>query len=548
VSVADEQTPVAPPAGQGPPEQQGAGDPAHVTHGSYRSGFAFGILSFGAMAVLGVLSTIITARLYGIRIIGRYALAIAPVDALWVLSTVKEQRGLIKEITGLPKRHPRVTQLFAAVFTFSWGLTTVIAVLAGIVSVLVFRGPLHHPDLVAPTLVSLASYVLLTNTCWNIDAVFSAFVAGRELFWVRLHETLVFVLAAGAIGLVWRSIWGLVIALSFASLTALCHRLIALRPFARVRLSIAEYRLGMRALPGLIRFGLKITPGSIAQGASQQAGIWAMGAVAPVTLVGAYSRAQTIPQRLQQVNVRIVEVLYPTLVGRQARGDGEGFDRALIDSIRYGMAGMLLVAATFGGSAHLVLHLFGPGFSRASGALVLLLLFPALASITATQTQALWAVDRPGLTSVIQITRLAITIALTIVLTPRLGVTGPAVALLAGFVAVVLWNTIALLPFLTSALHVTWPLRERLALVVAYAAGFGASYAVARAFSSPLGLPPALALGTIAYGAGFLACGGVNARDRERAGEVLAKVRSRVGARDSRARARSLDSVVPEDA
>ncbi|HEX4837616.1 MAG TPA: hypothetical protein VFV03_03715, partial [Solirubrobacteraceae bacterium] len=59
-----------------------------VQHGSYRSGFAFGILSFAAMAVLGVLSTIVTARLYGVRIIGRFALVSAPVDALWVLSTV----------------------------------------------------------------------------------------------------------------------------------------------------------------------------------------------------------------------------------------------------------------------------------------------------------------------------------------------------------------------------------------------------------------------------------------------------------------------------
>ncbi|HEX4838352.1 MAG TPA: lipopolysaccharide biosynthesis protein, partial [Solirubrobacteraceae bacterium] len=438
-----------------------------------------------------------------------------------------EQRALIKEITGLPKRHPRVTQLFAAVFTFSWALTTVVALLAAVVSWLVFRGPLHHPELVAPTFVSLAGYVVVTNTCWNLDAVFSAFVAGRELFWVRLHETLSFIVIAAAIGLAWRSIWGLVIALIAASFTALCHRIVALRPFVRGRLSRAEYRVGMRALPGLVRFGLKITPGSIAQGASQQAGIWTMGAVAPVALVGAYSRAQTIPQRLQQVNVRIVEVLYPTLVGRQARGDGEGFDRALIDSIRYGMTGMLLVAAAFGGAAHSVLELFGPGFSRASDALVLLLLFPALASITATQTQALWAVERAGLTSVIQVLRLAVTIGLTIVLTPRMGVTGPAVGLLAGFMVVVVWNTIALRPFLSNALHVTWPIRERLALLGAYAAGFGTAGLLVHTFPSTGGLLLALAGGTVAYGAMFLVCGGINARDRERIGDILALARTR---------------------
>ncbi len=112
---------------------------------SYRSGFVFGTLSFLAVAAVGVVSTILTSRLYGVRIIGQFALVSAPVAALWVLSTVKEQQALIKEITGLPPRHPRVTQLFAAVFTFSSGLTAVVAMLDAVVCWFVFRGPLHRP-------------------------------------------------------------------------------------------------------------------------------------------------------------------------------------------------------------------------------------------------------------------------------------------------------------------------------------------------------------------------------------------------------------------
>ncbi len=71
---------------------------------------------------------------------------------------------------------------------------------------------------------------------------------------------------------------------------------------------------------------------------------------------------------------------------------------------------MLLIAAAIGGAAHSVLKVFGPGFSRATPALALLALFPALASITATQTQALWATNRPGRTSLIAMVRLVITI------------------------------------------------------------------------------------------------------------------------------------------
>ncbi len=495
-------------------------------HGSYRSGFAFGILSFLAVAIVSLASTIATARIYGVRIIGQFALASAPVAALWVLSTAKEQAALIKEITRLPPRHPRVTQLFSAVFTFSSTLTVTMSVLGALVSWLIFRGPLHHPELVMPMFVSLAGYAIVTNTGWNFDSIFSAFVAGRQLFWVRLHEAVSFLVVASIVGLGWRSIWGMVIGTIAGSLTALAHRMFLARRFVRMRLSRSEYRAGLRALPGLLRFGLKITPGGMAQGVSQQAGVWAIAAVAPLTLVGAYSRAELIPNRLQQVNVRIVEVLYPTLIGRRARGDGEGFDRALIDSIRYGMMGMLMIAAVCGGAAHAFLELFGPGFSRATPALALLLLFPVLASVTTTQTQALWAVDRPGLTSVIQLARLIVTIVLTVVLTPKIGITGPAIALLAGFLVVVVWNTVALRPFLHRRMRSTWALRERFALMAGYVAGFASAHLVEHAIPSLVGLVLALAAGTVAYTVALVVAGAVNSRDRHRLAEMIDKARS----------------------
>lgn len=493
--------------------------------GSYRSGFVFGVLGFLTVAVVGVFSTILTSRLYGVRIIGKFALVSAPVGALWVLSTVKEQQALIREITNLPPRHPRVSQLFAAVFTFSSGLTITMAMLDAVVCWFVFRGPLHHPELIAPAFVSLAGYALITNTGWNIDSVLSAFVAARPIFWVRLHEALSFVLIAVAIGLGWRSVWGLVIATIGASLTSLLHRVIVVRPFARGRLSRDEYRKGMQVLPELLRFGLKATPGQIALGASQQGGVWAVGIVAPVGVVGAYSRALTIPQRLQQVSNRVTEVLYPTLVGRHTKGDGEGFDRALLDSIRYETVGMLLIAAAIGGASHSVMEVFGPGFSRAAPALSLLMLYPALASITATQTQALWAKNHPGRTSVNAIARLVVTIMLLVVLTPRIGLIGPAIALLAGLLAFGVLNGISLRRHLARPMRATWPRRERLALAAAYAAGFAAARAVENAVPSLGGLPLSLAAGSIVYAAVFL-ISGVNHRDRHRLVEAIAMARS----------------------
>jgi O-antigen/teichoic acid export membrane protein len=509
----------------GDPDESGGAEPVPA-RASYRSGFLFGTLSFVSVAALGVLSTVLTARLYGVRIIGEFALVSAPVGALWVLSSVKEQQALIKEISTLPARHPRVTQLFAAVFTFSWVLSALVGCFAAVLCRLLFRGPLNAPALLLPAVVNIAGYVVVTNTAWNVDSILSAFVAGREIFWVRLHEVLSFIVIAVVAGPLWHSLWGLVAATIGASVTSLAHRVIVVRRYVRLRLSVSEYRDGLRLLPELLRFGLKATPGQIAQGVSQQGGVWALGIVAPVALVGAYSRALTIPQRLQQASMRVTEILYPTLVGRHLRGDGEGFDRALVDSIRYEVGGMLLVAAAVGGAAHSVLKVFGPGFSRATGALVLLVLFPALASVTVAQTQALWAVGRPGRTSLIALVRLAVTVALLVVLTPRVGILGAAIALLCGYVAVIALSGMALRPLLSGGLRASWPRRERGALLAAYAAGFLVAHAAEYALGSVAELPVCLVAGSLAYIIVSLAGGAFNARDRRRLQHALALLRS----------------------
>jgi O-antigen/teichoic acid export membrane protein len=506
----------------------GAGSPP-AGRASYRKGFSFGTLSFVGTAGLGLVSTILTSRIYGVRIIGDFALASAPTLALYVLSTVKEQQALIRELTKLEPRDPRVTQLFAVVFSFSWALTAVVGAIDAGISWLLFHGPLDDPALAAPALVLIAGYVVISNTGWNIDSVLSAFIAARELFWVRLSETLVFIgLAVGA-GLAWASVWSLVAATLGASLLALVVRLVAVRPYIRLRLSFAEYRRGLDVLPGLLRFGLRATPGQIAQGASQQGGVWALGFVASAAVVGAYSRALSLPQRLQQASLRINEVLYPTLVGRHTSGDRHGFDRALVDSIRYEVVGMALFAATIGGAAHSVLDVFGPGFSRAATALALLAVYPALASITVAQTQALWAVDRPGLTSLISLVRTVLTLAALYVLTPALGIEGPAVSLLVGYAAGVVLSGLALRRHLVRGLRANWPRRERLALLLAYAVGFATSHELEQLVPSTPGVVLCVGAGAAAYCGTFLLGGGLNERDRRRLSEGSRALRGRLG-------------------
>src|SRR3954469_16444263 len=107
---------------------------------SFTEGAAFGVLSFGSIVVIGFATAILTARLYGIHVMGQFALATAPTNAVWFLSTVREQPALVRQIIPLPARSPKITGLWLAVFGFSFTLTLAVSLLVLGVSTLLFRG------------------------------------------------------------------------------------------------------------------------------------------------------------------------------------------------------------------------------------------------------------------------------------------------------------------------------------------------------------------------------------------------------------------------
>ena len=270
---------------------------------SYREGAGFGALSFISMGVLGLVGSVAIARVYGVQAIGEYALVMAPTNAVWYLSSARERPAFVRELAMLEPRSPRITALFWAMLAFSAALTLAVSLIAAVIIYFVYRGPIGRPELFAPAVAYLATYLVVLNTAWNVDAVFLGFRAGRELFWIRLHLSLAFLAVAVACGIISDSVWGLVIANLASALTSLAHRLVTVRRYMRGTVSRHELRNGFRTLPDLIRFGLKIVPGSIATGVMNEIGTWALavtGAIwgwVPTTgrrhLLGAWARSTT---------------------------------------------------------------------------------------------------------------------------------------------------------------------------------------------------------------------------------------------------------------
>jgi O-antigen/teichoic acid export membrane protein len=497
---------------------------------SFTEGLGFGALSFAALALLGLASSVAIARLYGVTVLGEYALASAPVGILFTLSSAREQVALVRELATLPPRAPRVTGLFYAVLIFSFGLTAALATATGVAVYLLFRGPIHQPALVAPTLVFIAGYTVIQNTCWNADMVFSAFGAGRELFWTRLTQAVAFIALAVFGGVASKTIWALVAATVLSYLASLVHKVVRLRRYMGLSVPGAELRRGIQTLPTLIRFGLKIAPGQVADGVSYETGTFTLALLAPVAAIGAYGRALQLARRFLDLQWKVTEMLFPTLVRRRAEEDHDGFDRALIDSARYSLVAMLLPAAVIGGAATGVMRVFGPGFSQAGGALAVLMLMPALTTMSVLQRGSLIAVDRPWTTAISGAIRMLVTIAATIWLALAIGATGAALGILLGTIADLAYTSAMTRRHLHRPLGELWPPREMASILVAYGVGFFAARMIYGGWASYPGLGAALMGGALSYAAAFFLCGGVTDRDRARLAAMWASFRRHASA------------------
>lgn len=495
---------------------------------SYREALGYGAMSTVALALFGVVSSIIIARIFKAEVIGAAAIALAPYLALQLLSSFREQAALVRKLATLPPRDPRITGLSVAVMAFSTALVVAVSMMVAAGTWWAFNGPVDRPELIAPALCVIAAYAVIGNPGWNLNMVLSSFRAGRELFAVKMVSAVSFFVIAIIYGLVIEvSVWGLVAATIGSWVVALAHRIALLPSFMRFFVSTDELRAGFRELPEMIRFSLKLGPGQMAAGISEQSVYWILavmfkGALGDA-LIGAFNRAQQLSKRLIDTRANVVEVLLPTLVERRSQGDHGGFDRALVDSVRYVVIILLLCAAMAGGAARGVMELYGPDFVPGADALAILMVAPALAAATAIFSNGLIAENRPGHTALAMGARLVVTLVAVIVLADIWGITGAAAGMVIGFGVEAVIQGVLLRRHLSRGFTEIWPVSEMAILAGAYAIAFLLARMVDQAVPGLISVVPALAVGAIAFLAIMFGLRGFNARDRQR----LAEFRSR---------------------
>jgi O-antigen/teichoic acid export membrane protein len=489
-----------------------------------RHGLSFAAVSFFVSVLIGIGSSIWTSRLYGIRVIGEYALVSAPYLITTQISQVNEGTAFVRAAADLPARGLRVSALFRLILGFSAVLTVTVSTIVFVVATLLLRGPVGQPELVLPALVVMVGYVCLDNLSWNIDSVLSAFRAGHVLFWARTSQLLAFLVVAVAMAPFTRSVWGLVVATLVSFAIPLAVRLSVAHRYVRWRLPAGVVREHRHELPAMLRFGLVLVPAVLVGAITGQAGMWVVGATASVAVTGAYARALGLASKFQEAAYRIAEILMPGMVERYRRGDPDGAADLLDRAFRLTGVSLLTLAAVGGGAGTGVLRVFGPGFDQANVVLALLCLAFVLAVLNYLQQQGLLAVGRPGLITAQSVGTSVLTGAAMFPLAHLLGATGVAAAYVLAKVAVVVVADRLLGRELTGRRTLSG-MGLLLSLAATWAVGYGVAWALVQVSAG-------MAMTAVAVAAGGLAAlvvaevlGVVPRDDRDR---LLEMVRSRL--------------------
>jgi O-antigen/teichoic acid export membrane protein len=403
--------------------------PVPAEQDRYARGLKYSAYDTASSFVLGLTSAVVTARVFGAEVIGAFALASLLTGSLHLVSNVREQGGLVRELTRYAPGAPECRALLWLVLGFSAALTVAILVPFGALSLFLLREVFERPELVAPFAALVAAYLVLDNTSFNLEAPLVAFRDGRALWIARMGVTSVMI--AGAVGCAVAdadTLWALVGVTIAASAAGVALRLRAVHRLTGLRTARARLAAVRPRLRAIVSFGIRQTPLNYTETAIEYADTAVLGANVSLASIGAYNRAYTLYRRAGQIPVGLSRLYFPTLTALLHRGEHEAMLRVYRLSSRY-LALVLLPAATWvAASAPGILGVFGPDFVPGATALSILIFVVVFQGFASMAGGLLTAYDRPGIVSIVSMATAVLNVGLCLALIPSIGLTGAALA------------------------------------------------------------------------------------------------------------------------
>ena len=276
--------------------------------------------------------------------------------------------------------------------------------------------------------------MLLDNTSANVEAPLAAYRDGRAIWLAHVAVSVTMTLTAlacAAVGL--DDLTGIVACTIASSAAGLAARLRATSRLIGLRTSRRDVRAALGRMRTVLSFGVRAAPVNVTEAAIGYADTTVLGAYEPLDAVGAYSRAYGLDVRLGQIPVSLSRLYFPTMSALHHRGDVAGMARLHRLASRYLLLAIAPIATWLAACAPQVLSVFGPGFEQGATALGVLVFVAVVDCVSRPAGGALWAADRPGIVSVVYGAVAAVNVVLCLLLVPAHGLTGAALANLAGW-------------------------------------------------------------------------------------------------------------------
>jgi len=400
----------------------------------YVSGARWSIIDAGTSLVLGLASAILLARVFGATTLGAFAIASLLTGSFGLVANVRQQGGLVRELTRHEPGSPESRALLWVTLVFSAGLMALLFAPFGALAIVLLNSAFDRPELVGPFLLLAAGFLVLDNTSFNLTAPLAAYRDGRAVWLGRTTQVVATVAAAltcAALDL--RSVYAIVGCNVFAAACGVVVRLWSVARLTGLRCSRADLRWAVGRLRAILSFGLRQAPTNYTETAIRYAGTTILGLTVPLAALGAYNRAYQLFERAAAVPVQVSGLYFPTLCAMFVRGDRDGMARVYRLTVRYLVLVLLPGVTWLAVASPAVMALFGPGFEQASAALAVLGFAVVVDTYGRLAGGVSSAANQPGRISIITLIGALTNVGLCLALIPPFGLVGAASATLGGF-------------------------------------------------------------------------------------------------------------------
>ena len=389
--------------------------------------------------VLGLVASIVTARVFGAEVVGALALASMLTGTFGSVANLREQGGLVRQLTRYEAGTPQSRALTLVTMLFSLLFTLVLLVPFAVLAVYLLRTVFDRPELIGAFFVVIFLWLFVDHTSNNLNAPLVAYRDGRSVWFARtamVVATIVSSVACWALGV--SSLTGLLAVTAATSFAGLVVRLWAVRRLIGLRVGVKDLRWGMSRLREIISYGVRQAPTNYAESVINYTGTAVLGANVGLGSLGAYNRAYGLYRRAQSVPQQLSRLYFPTLCALYMEDDRAGMAQVYRLTTRYLVLMMLPAVTWLAASSPAVMALFGADFVPAAGALAILG-FVAVVDLYGRMAGGVSsAANKPGRISLATSAGAGIIALACLLLIPPFGLTGAALAHLVGYAAITL--------------------------------------------------------------------------------------------------------------